>query len=260
MARDDKPALVALALILVAILALAALEIGFRNAVTNPASQQSAAGVEHSEQQNQGSEGHVFGSPISDWLMVLLTGAATGISAFAVILVNKTLKASRDAATAAMDAVQVTREIAERQFRPMLVYESATSHLKKVGGGYPDYIELHVSFRNCGLSPCIITAVSGAVYAPGGETAWVSRGGTWQAMRLAFGPNHAEKLKFKGDSFSTDGTIGAFAIGILICYTDQRGAEYEEIVWLTVFGKEVEQGDAHGQFTVYRPDWTDSKS
>lgn len=262
MQRDDKPALVALALMLAAILALAAIEVGFRNAPTDPPAQSSSAGVDQQQDDYRpprGSEdGHFFGDSWAQWLMAIFTVAATGISAMAVKLVNDTLKTSREATLAAFEAVSVTRDIGERQVRPYILYEGTKVGVLKLEATHPKRLELEVTLRNCGASPGIITARSGAIYGPANHGIWESKGGSWQSLRMVIGPNQTDRLRFDGISADPSGNFTWFSIGVLLWYESLSGSAYEEHFWLTFDGSEMRQDFHDAGHALYRPQNDDS--
>lgn len=253
MHRDDRPALIAFALMLLAIVAVAAIEVGFRHAATDPPAQQRTSQIENGHQQNNEESSHFLGAPVTEWMMVILTGAATAISIVAVRLLNETLKTSRTATQAAIDAVTITRAIGEGQTRPYLVFEQATFRVVRPRDKYPPFIEVEATFKNCGMTPGIISASSAAVYAPRENEGWTSRGKSWEARRIVVGANQNGTMQFRGIDASPQNTFSWFAIGILIWYDSIGGESYQDHVWLTYDGRTVRQGIDH-KFALYRPD------
>lgn len=93
---------------------------------------------------------HVFfGDGYAQWLMAILAAAATGASVWAVILLRATLKATRDAVKAADDAVEVTREMGQRQMRAYVHAMSPTIFNLRVGA--KPYIRYQP--KNAGQTP-----------------------------------------------------------------------------------------------------------
>lgn len=258
MARDDKPALIALALILAALLALATLEIGSRHIAGEQPSNSESSWVDGNENGNSppglSENGHIFGDSWAQWAMAFFTALATGISAYAVKLVNDTLRTSRDGTQAAMDAVAVTRDIGERQIRPYILHDSASVRLVRSDDGIPSHLEVTVVVRNRGVTPATINAISCKVYAPSEGAGWTSRGSSWQAAAMSIGPDQTETFKFKGIDAADDGTFTWFSIGILIWYVGESKSAYEGHFWLTYDGNELGQGYALPDFELFRPD------
>ncbi|RIJ25032.1 hypothetical protein D1227_01335 [Henriciella mobilis] len=103
------------------------------------------------------SNDHLFlGDGWAQWAMVGVSLAALIVSVWAVYLLQRTLKATRqtitkadDANRAAQDAVAVTREIGQAQIRPYLTYE--LGELVTTEGN--SKLELVLTVENCGQSP-----------------------------------------------------------------------------------------------------------
>lgn len=93
----------------------------------------------------------------AQWIMAILSLIATGISAWAVVLIRDTLVETRRAVSSADDAVEVTRQIGEAQVRAYLVCLSAKYHLIK--GGFMATLEI----ENTGQSPASNVAITGTV-------------------------------------------------------------------------------------------------
>lgn len=109
--RRDRGALIALALALLAI--------SFCVWISQPAYSQKTGQTDQETDAKIGEDGHVetvyFGlfkpaDTVAQWMVALLSFVATGVSAWAVILVRSTLNETRE-------AVAVTRRIGEAQLR-----------------------------------------------------------------------------------------------------------------------------------------------
>lgn len=81
--------------------------------------------------------------------MAIVSVVATVLSFIAVILLNNTLKETREAVGAADDAVKVTREIGEAQARAYITIAQASITFFK------NNFDLHISFENSGRSPSL---------------------------------------------------------------------------------------------------------
>ncbi|SFV33151.1 hypothetical protein SAMN05216456_1902 [Devosia crocina] len=253
MHRDDKPALIALALLLTAILLLAAFEISSRHAPSYPPSQNDAAGIQQNEERDGGGTQNVQTDSMTDWLTVVLTGVATLISAIAVRLVNETLKTSRDASSAALDAVAVSREIGERQLRPYIVYDGASFHFDDGTHSVPPHVKVKARFRNAGISPAKVTSFSYSVYGPS-DAGWTNKGTSWQQLRSTIGQNNTQSFEIQGITADKEYKYSWFSVGILVWYEGITGAQYEDSVWLLFDGEEMRQGFPDMGHALYRPD------
>lgn len=206
MHRDDKPALIAFALMLAAILAIAALEVGFRYSTANPPAQERTAGVDQESQAygppRSTEDGHFLGDSLAQWIMAGFTALATVVSAVAVKLVNDTLKTSRDASSAAVNAVtaaNAANDLMRQDQRPWvdlsveyfvavdLKFDSASAYLKIANVGQTPALDIRlVAYpyitRWVGPDPALVnkvkertiataddTAVSSGVVFPGGH-------------------------------------------------------------------------------------------
>lgn len=126
-------------------------------AVTFPANE---ASVEH----NQGASTDINEDPYqypdiilgdgwAQWAMAILSLFALGVSAWAVWLLRDTLKATREAVRAADDAVDVTREMGQRQIRAYIsiVYCKVQRHPDK------GIATITITFANRGQTPAFKT-------------------------------------------------------------------------------------------------------
>lgn len=148
--------LIALAMALAAIIAVAWIE----NRPSERSSLQNI-GIEHSDHRTQdenaaGVESAPYlglftpSDTFAQWIMAILGVVATGISAWAVVLVRDTLDETRRAVKAADDAVVVTREIGQAQTRAYVHIESV--FLSYEFGLHPNF---SVTIRNVGGSPAM---------------------------------------------------------------------------------------------------------
>lgn len=130
--RHDRGALVALALALTAIVFIAWIE----NRPHPPSHQveapntQNGGGAENGDGEVVEQAAH-FGlftpaDTYAQWIMAALSIVATGISAWAVVLLRDTLQSTRDAVRAADDAVDVTREMGIKQVRAYVFCEQVS--------------------------------------------------------------------------------------------------------------------------------------
>lgn len=228
---------------------------------TNPEASRSSDSMSAQEQadhqQNaalQASNFPLFGDGLAQWLMVVVSVFATGVSFVAVLLVKRTLDTSRAATEAAIKTLEVTRDIGTRQLRPYIMYDRASFAVLQTVGGPEAFLEIKSTFRNCGMSPGIITAASGSVYAPAGKSGWKWQGGQMAPQRIVIGPNQTGDMRFKGIDRAQDGTFSWFAIGILVWYEAIDGASYEDHVWLTFDGRDLRQDFGTSGYTLYRPE------
>lgn len=195
--------------------------------------------------------------------MLIVAGLETAITLLGVFLVWQTLQAARAdgaqnkrAAEAAEATVSVTKEVGAAQLRPYIVYDStkiSTLTAPSTKSGITKSLELDISFRNCGLTPGVITATSGALYAPGGKGEWRGAGSSWRPVRVVIGPNQTEKIRYAGISADENDKFSWFTIGILICYESLPGPTFEEYVWLTFDGAGMRQDYSSQGFSLYRP-------
>lgn len=155
---------------------------------------------------------------------------------------------------AALKNVSVTEDIGNRQLRPYIVYNTVKIRKLRIDGSAKVQLEVDISFRNCGLSPGIVTAASRATYAPTGKNGWGSKGSSWQRLRVLIGPNQVEKIRLGAIDSDEDGNFSWFTIGVLIWYEALAGATYEDHVWLTFDGTGFRQDYPVDHHSLYRPD------
>lgn len=265
MQRDDKSALLALALLLLAIVILAFLDFADRSGC-HQGTHQSSQGVSQQNEENgppwePSSECYqMFGDSAAQWLMALFTIIATGISLYAVIIVNRTLRTSQKATEAAVEAVTVTRKMGERQLRPYIVYQSGKISVLTLAPPHPKQLELRIIVKNCGATPAIIIAKSGALYGPSDGSGWKSMGGSWLSLRTVVGANQTQRLTFDGPRADRDGSFSWFSIGVLIWYESLSGTRYEDSFWLTFDGTDLRQDfPENSRHTLYRPQHDEGK-
>lgn len=190
----------------------------------------------------------------AQWLVAITSLAAVIVSIGAVFLVRDTLRENRKATKAAESAVAEARRASDAQLRPFIVYDSVKISVLTVENDSSKLMQLDISFRNCGLSPGVLTAVSSNIYAPDGSGTWPRRTGSWRPIRAVVGPNQNEKIRFSGVTIEKDGSFTWFTIGILIHYETLGGMSFEDVVWLTYDGTGMRQ-DYHisSHYELYRP-------
>ncbi|MEO5805568.1 hypothetical protein [Devosia sp.] len=117
--RDDRPALIALGLILLAIVLVSVL-------VRPNHPIEKVAGNLGTEQNAQnkivqsltgGSDFNPWQDPVDQWLMAIFSVASAGVSAWAIFEVRKTFRETKRTADEAVRANQTAREIGEAQVR-----------------------------------------------------------------------------------------------------------------------------------------------
>lgn len=164
---------------------------------------------------------------------------------------------------AAIETVEITREIGNRQVRPYVTYDSGTVEVFEAEGFYalgekplPKHLHLEVKLRNSGNSPGIVTAVSSAVYAPKGEGEWKQDSSSWRQFRMITGANQSNKVGFQAIDANKHGEFTVFAIGVLVWYEDLTGNRFEESFWIYFDGRELRQDMPLNLFDwkLYRPD------
>ena len=110
---------------------------------------------------------------LAQWVMAIIGLVATGISAWAVVLLKQTLMQTSIATTAAQDATAVTRDIGQRQVRAYLI-DLNVRVTNYRPGALPTY---YVTMKNTGQSPA-------------------------RSVRVAFGSRHglgdADQIRFTG--------------------------------------------------------------
>jgi len=154
----------------------------------------------------------------------------------------------------AEESNKITRESAQRQLRPYIVYEATKTSVVRVDGDGRKRLELDISLRNSGLSPGILTAISNANYAPIGKGKWGPRENAWRPARIVFGPNQIERVRCSGIAVDKGGSFSWFRTGILIWYESLSGERFEEYVWLTYDGTGMRQDyNAVSGESLYRP-------
>jgi len=90
----------------------------------------------------------ILGDGWAQWAMVVLSFFALGVSAWAVWLLRDTLKATRDAVRSADDAVEVTREIGQKQMRAYVNLQTADLHWSD-----EEPLQIKVIIENTGQTP-----------------------------------------------------------------------------------------------------------
>lgn len=164
---------------------------------------------------------------------------------------------------AALETVEITREIGNRQVRPYLTYDSGAVEVFEAQGLYalgekpdPKHLHLEVKFRNGGNSPGIVTAVSSTVYAPKNGDGWKKNGSSWRQFQMITGANQSNKIGFQAVNADTRGEFTVFAIGILLWYKDLIGNSFEESFWLYFDGRELRQDMPlnFSDWELYRPE------
>lgn len=128
--RDDRPALVALALILAALVFVALFESGARRFDDQPVHYQSGYGgaaqiQEHAEgdiaNTDTGVDGFDFWrDPFAQYAMALFALIAAGTGVLGVFWLKQTLDATRDTADAAKGAIDLARQQFMTSFKPWL--------------------------------------------------------------------------------------------------------------------------------------------
>lgn len=86
------------------------------------------------------------------WLLAIST-LTTGITAFGVWYVRRTLVETSEAVRAADDAVAVTREIGRKQTRAYVVVSEPSIDFKDVGG--TQFLIVKIVFKNTGQTPAM---------------------------------------------------------------------------------------------------------
>jgi len=159
--RGDRGALIALGLILAAIVFVACI----CQPGGTPVSQESKANVEQSGQDNisdivaqpvlSDNIFHPWRDSVAQWLMMIFAALATGVSFYAVILLNQTLGANRDAAgeagraaAAAFEANEIARKIGSAQTRPYVGVSNMIARFEETGR-----IVIFAGCKNSGSSP-----------------------------------------------------------------------------------------------------------
>lgn len=170
-------------------------------------------------------------------LMFYATSATVALTAVALFAIVRTLHHTRRAADytegmlieakettkAALRTVAVTESIGERQLRPYITYDSGKIEVLNADSGVPEFLRIDISFRNCGLNPGILTAISNADYAPSGKSEWGPHKKSLYPLRVVIGPNQTEKVRFQAVSTDEDGNFSWFTIGVLIWYQSLGG-------------------------------------
>lgn len=191
---------------------------------------------------------------------LIIAAMGVGVTAIGVVYVALTLSEARKTTTAALqgaaaaiEANNTAKDIGKKQLRPYIVYNSAKFDKLWISPSQAR-LQVDVSFRNCGLSPGVITAASRAVYAPRGKGKWDQAGAGWQRHRILIGPEQTERVIFDAIESDPDGNFSWFSIGILLWYEDLFGNRYDdEHVWLIFDGRSFRQIFDHG-FSLYRPE------
>lgn len=173
------------------------------------------------------------------------------------------LREAKATTRAAIETIEITREIGNRQVRPYITYDSGAVEVFEVEGVYPlgekpnpKHLHLEVKLRNGGNSPGIVTAVSSAVYAPTGEEGWKQNGSSWRQFRMITGASQSNDVGFRAVDADKRGEFTVFAIGVIIWYEDLMGSKFEESFWLYFDGRELRQDMPLNLFDwkLYRPD------
>lgn len=187
---------------------------------------------------------------------VLITSVATFFVYWTLRATLAAVGEAEKATTAARDALTITKEIGDRQLRPYLTYEG--SKIAPLVSGSYRMFEIDVSFRNCGLTPGIITAGSSALYVAGGKSGWEPRKNSWRHIRVVIGPNQTEKIRFDGLFADPKGSFPPFCIGVLIWYEalGRAGAAdvFEDHFWLHLDGTGLRQDFPNAGLSLYRPE------
>lgn len=155
--RDDRPALIALGLVLFAVILIGLFETTARHYASREVIKYQTS---YPENGNGGEYAPIVAGlrefdPREDtyaqWIMAAFAIMATFASVWAVLLLRDTLTATRDAVRSADDAVKVTRELGQVQVRAYVAIGNIAIQGLKVGQ------KPRISYRvkNVGLSPAI---------------------------------------------------------------------------------------------------------
>ena len=162
MDRGDRGALTALGMTLAAVVIVSFVATGSRNPSDGQVGQPNATNVDQRHGTNvtnlvSGADDfRPWRDTYAQWLMALLSFAATGVSLWAVHLVRSTLQETRNTANAARESNVVAREVGEAQVRAYLT-------VTRIAVGYGgDLLTPHVAvtIKNSGQSPALMVSVA----------------------------------------------------------------------------------------------------
>lgn len=150
--RDDRPALIALGLILAAIVLVSGLGLASRYLAANPLPFANGSAAQYADGQRGPSEGHWWPEfsardTYAQWAMTGLAFVATIISVVSVFLIRQTFIETKRTADAAVDSNATTREIGEAQTRAYLSPGVGTFRVTLNGA------TLKIEIGNFGQSP-----------------------------------------------------------------------------------------------------------
>lgn len=229
--------------------------------------------VDEQRTREQAERNTVAQEAVAHWseLMFYAATASLFLTFFALLAIIRTLHHTRRAADssvelaeearvttkAALETVAVTREIGARQLRPYLAFHSGTVKQLGVQGSKERFLELDICFRNCGVSPAVITATTSVIYAPSGGPRWELKTQSWRPTRIFIGPSQTEQVRYQAISADKNGRFSWFTMGILLQYSVGSGepndTPFEDYIWLTYDGSGLRQDYHDPSFSIYRP-------
>ena len=171
--RDDRPALVVLALLVGSIVLISILGLWSRQTLDQPIGEPEAAATEGYQGQRGPSEGYWWPEfstrdTYAQWAMSVLALVATATGILGVIWIRQTLQATRETARAAVDATTAAREIGEAQVRAYLGVSKISASIEGSLLDAKIVVEVHVG--NGGQTPARNLTFRGYIFYVGEDT------------------------------------------------------------------------------------------